>query len=129
VAPALPVAFWRLRHSLDHARLRRAATRRNERHALGLVLELASWLGGDRRLMRFTGGLHDGRRTARRDFFAVGAAPVPRTAAEGRLVAIGRRWGFEMNAELGGFIECWRSSAQLAERPPATRRTASGRPG
>ena len=43
-------SLWRHRDRLDHGRLVRAATRRNERQALGFFLELTGRLGGDRRL-------------------------------------------------------------------------------
>jgi hypothetical protein len=125
LARDLPVALWDLRDSLDYARLRRAATRRDERHGLGLFLDLASYLGAGRRPSRFSGGLRDGRKTAIRDFFVRGKASVQRTRDEQRLAVIGRRWGFVLNADLGAFVERFQALTRSGSR--SGRRTAGPR--
>ncbi len=108
VARVLPVAFWRQRDKLDYGRLRRAATLRDQRHALGFYLELTSRLGGDRRLVRRAIGLRDRRRTALRPFFTGRRGPLARAAAQERSPALARRWGFVMNMELESFASAFR---------------------
>ena len=97
VALAMPAAFWRQRDELDYGRLMRAATRRNERHALGFFLQLASQLGGDRRLGRRAIFLRDRRRTAMRPYFTSG------TEGSGNPLPLARRWGFLLHVELARF--------------------------
>ena len=49
VALGLPAILWRQREEFNHGRLIREATRRTERQSLGLFLQLAGQLSGDRR--------------------------------------------------------------------------------
>lgn len=114
VARVLPVAFWRQRSRLDYERLERAATRRNERQALGFYLELTGQLGGDRRLVRRAGGLRDHRRTALQPFFSGGRGVFAMELARKRSPALARRWGFLMNMELESFASAFRKHVPAA---------------
>src|SRR5438093_12486060 len=78
VARVLPVAFWRQRDKLDHERLERAATQRDERQAVGFYLELTGQLGSDRRLVRRAQGLRHRRPPALRPFFSDGPGSFAR---------------------------------------------------
>ena len=108
VARVLPVAFWRQRDRLDYERLERAATERDERHALGFYLELTGKLGRDRRLVRRASGLRDHRRTALRPFFSGGRGSFGMQLAHEKTPALARRWGFLMNMELDSFASAFR---------------------
>lgn len=107
IALALPFALWRQREQLDYAGLVQAATRRNERQALGLFLQLAGQLGGDRRLMLRASTLRDGRRTVVRPYFspAVGATGV-------RPLPLALRWGFVLNVELSRFAAAFKRASR-----------------
>ena len=69
IALGVPAILWRQRNELDYGRLRREATRRNERHALGFYLQLTSQLSGDPSFRRHAVFLRDRRRTVSRPFF------------------------------------------------------------
>jgi DNA-binding transcriptional ArsR family regulator len=114
VARVLPVVFWRQRSKLDYSRLERAATRRDERQALGFFLELTGQLGGDRGLARRASELRDRRRTALRPFFTSGRGPVARAAAQRRSPAVARRWGYLMTMELESFASAFRKHVPTA---------------
>jgi DNA-binding transcriptional ArsR family regulator len=114
VARVLPVAFWRQRTKLDYDRLERAATRRDERQALGFYLELTGQLGGDPRLVRRARSLRDRRRTALRPFFSSGRGFFARAAAREKSPALARRWGFLMNMELESFATAFRRHVPAA---------------
>ncbi len=114
VARVLPVAFWRQRDTLDYERLDRAATARDERHALGFYLELTGKLGGDRRLVRRASRLRDHRRTALRPFFSGGRGSFGMQLARTKTPALARRWGFLMNMELDSFASAFRKHVPAA---------------
>ena len=114
VARVLPVAFWRQRDKLDYERLDRAATQRDERHALGFYLELTGKLGGDHRLVRRASGLRDHRRTALRPFFSGGRGSFGMGLAREKSPALARRWGFLMNMELESFASAFRKHVPAA---------------
>ena len=114
VARVLPVAVWRQRDQVDHRRLERAATRRDERQALGFFLELTGRLGGDRRLVRRARGLRDGRRTALKPFFSAGRGSFALAAAREKSWALARRWGFLMNMDYEGFAAAFRKHIAAA---------------
>jgi hypothetical protein len=114
VARVLPVAFWRQRDALDHERLERAATQRDERQALGFYLELTGRLGGDQRLVRRARRLRDRRRVALRLFFAGARGAFARAAAEEKSPAVARHWGFLMNMELESFATTFRKHVPAA---------------
>jgi hypothetical protein len=103
VARVLPVVIWRHRQRLDHGRLVRAATRRNERQTLGFFLELTGLLGGDHRLAFLSEGLRDHRRTRARPFFTRAQGRMALALAERRTPALARRWGYLMNMDLDSF--------------------------
>lgn len=69
VARVLPFTLWLRRDELDWDRLEGAATRRDERQALGLFLELAGRLGGAAWLVETSRRFEDKRRTRLRPFF------------------------------------------------------------
>jgi hypothetical protein len=104
VALAIPAALWRQRDELDYGRLVRAATRRNERHALGFYLQLTSQLSGDPRFRRRAIFLRDRRRTMTRPFFTSG------TQWSGNPLPLARRWGFLLSVELARFAAAFKRS-------------------
>jgi hypothetical protein len=105
IALSVPAALWRQRDGLDYGRLRRAATRRNERHALGFYLQLTSQLSGDPTFRRRAIFLLDRRRTAVRPFFsAAGAADAP----SGKSLPLARRWGYVLNIDLERFAAAFK---------------------
>ena len=113
IALGLPAALWRQRDELDYGRLRRAATRRNERHALGFYLQLTGQLSGDPSFGRRALFLRDRRRTVSRSFFstpgagdATGDKPLPRA----------RRWGFLLNVELARFAAAFKRETRRPGR-------------
>ncbi len=108
VARVLPVAFWRQRDNLDFERLQEAATKRDERQALGFYLELTGQLGGDRQFERRARSLRDRRRKALRPFFARGRGSFAMELAREKSPALARRWGFLMNMELESFASAFR---------------------
>ena len=114
VARVLPVAFWRQRETLDYERLKREATVRDQRQALGFYLELTGRLGGDRRLVHRASGLRDRRRTALRPFFSGGRGSLARAVARQRSPALARRWGFLMNMDLDSFATAFRKHVPAA---------------
>jgi hypothetical protein len=114
VARVLPVAFWRQRDALDYERLGKAATERDERHALGFYLELTGTLGRDRRLVRRASRLRDHRRTALQPFFSGGRGALGMQLAREKTPAVARRWGFLMNMELDSFASAFRKHAPAA---------------
>ena len=126
VARVLPVAFWRQRDKLDYERLKRVATQRDERQALGFYLELTGRLGGDWGLARRASGLRDRRRTALRPFFSGGRRSFARAAAQEKSPALARRRAFLMNMGLDSFRTVFekfarRSSLSGRSRLPVTR--------
>jgi len=98
VALGLPAILWRQREEFNHGRLIREATRRNERQSLGLFLQLAGQLSGDRRLTLRASVLRDRRRTALRPYFAPGVG-----ASGAQSLPLARRWGYLLDLELGRF--------------------------
>jgi hypothetical protein len=114
VARVLPLVLWRHRERLDHGRLARAATRRNERQALGFFLELTGLLGGDPRLASLSAPLQDHRRTRPRPFFTRAQGRMARALAEKRTPALARRWGYLMNMDLDSFGSAFRKHVGAA---------------
>ena len=114
VARVLPVAFWQQRHKLDFGRLEQAATKRDERQALGFYLELTGRLGGDLGLGRRARGLRDARKKALRPFFASGRGSFAMELAREKSPALARRWGFLMNMELQSFASAFRKHVSVA---------------
>lgn len=114
VARVLPVALWHQRDNLDFQRLEEAATKRDERQALGFYLELTGRLGSDRRLERRARTLRDRRRKALRPFFAGGRGSFAMELAREKSPAVARRWGFLMNMELESFANAFRKHVPTA---------------
>lgn len=110
VALALPAILWRQRDQPGYGRLVREATRRNERQSLGLFLQLAGQLSGDRRLTLRGSFLRDRRRTALRPYFAPGA----RTSGA-ELLPLARRWGYLLGLELERFAAAFRRETRHAK--------------
>jgi len=114
VARVLPVVLWRHRERLDHRRLVRAATRRNERQALGFFLELTGLLGGDPRMASLSEPLRDHRRTRPHSFFTRAQGRMALALAEKRTPALARRWGYLMNMDLDSFASAFRKHVEAA---------------
>jgi len=107
VARVLPLVFWRHWDRLDHGRLVRAATRRNERQALGFFLELTGRLGGDLRLASLSEGLRDGRRSRTRPFFAGRQGRMALALARKKTPPLARQWGYLMNMGMDSFASAF----------------------
>jgi hypothetical protein len=107
VARVLPLVFWRHRGRLDEDALVDAATRRNERQALGFFLELTGHLGGDSRWESLAERLRDHRLSRARPFFARAVGRMSLALARRRTPALARRWGFLMNMDLESFASAF----------------------
>lgn len=103
VARVLPVVLWKRRHDLNLDRLFLEATRRDERHALGYLLELAGRLGDEPALVEKAQALSDGRRRRARMFFTGPHGRYQRAAARRSTPKEALRWGFLMNMGLDSF--------------------------
>lgn len=114
VARVLPQVLWRQRGRLEHGRLVRAATQRNERQALGFFLELTGLLGGDRRMASLSERLRDRRRTRPRPFFARAQGRMALALARKRTPALARRWGYLMNMDLDSFASAFGKHGEAA---------------
>ena len=114
VARVLPIVLWRHRDRLDHDRLVDAATRWNERQALGFFLELTGLLGGDRRMASLSERLRDRRRTRPRPFFARAQGRMALALARRRTPALARRWGYLMNMDLDSFASAFGKHGEAA---------------
>jgi hypothetical protein len=107
VARVLPLVLWRHRDRLDHGSLVRAATRRNERQALGFFLELTGRLGGDSRLASLSEGLRDRRRSRTRPFFAGRQGRMALVLARKKTPPLARQWGYLMNMGMDSFASAF----------------------
>lgn len=103
VARFLPLLLWRERDRLDLGRLARAASRLNEKHALGYFLELAGRLGNEHRLVSEASTLRDRRRRKPRLFFAGPHGPRALAATRRNTPPTARRWGYLMNMGTDSF--------------------------
>jgi hypothetical protein len=108
IALSVPGALWRQRDELDYGRLRRAATRRNEQHALGFYLQLTSQISGDPSFRRRAIFLQDRRRTALRPYFTADAGDSP----SDRSLPLARRWGYVLNIDLARFAAAFKRSSR-----------------
>lgn len=109
VALSLPAILWRQREHSGYGRLVREATRRNERQSLGLFLQLAGHLSGDRRLKLRGSFLRDRRRTAVRPYFAPGAE-----TSGARPLPLAQRWGYLLCLGLEQFAAAFRRETRPA---------------
>jgi len=114
VARVLPLVLWRHRDRLDHGRLVRAATRRNERQSLGFFLELTGRLGGDRRWASVWEALRDRRRTRVRPFFAGRQGRMALALARKKTPTLARRWGYLMNMGIDSFASAFAKHREAA---------------
>jgi hypothetical protein len=114
VARVLPVLLWRQRERVDYELLAHAATRRNERQALGLFLELTGLLGGDRQLVMQAQGLRDKRRTGAQLFFARRYSPGALAQMHRTTPRVARRWGYLMDASLESFASAFNKHTEAA---------------
>lgn len=103
VARVLPLLLWRERDRLDFERLARAASRLDEKHALGYFLELAGRLGNEPRLASAASTLRDRRRIRPRLFFAGPHGPRALAATRRNTPPAARRWGYLMNMGVDSF--------------------------
>jgi hypothetical protein len=111
VALTLPAILWRQREQASHGRLVRESTRRNERQSLGLFLQLAGQLSGDRSLTLRGSFLRDRRRTALRPYFGPGAS-----TSGAQPLPLARRWGYLLRLELERFAAAFRREMRHASR-------------
>ena len=107
VARVLPLVLWRHWDRLDHGRLVRAATRRNERQSLGFFLELTGRLGGDPRLASLSESLRDRRRSRARPFFAGRQGRMALALARKKTPPLARQWGYLMNMGMDSFASAF----------------------
>ena len=107
VARVLPVALWRQRDRWNHDQLVQAATRRNERQALGFFLELTGRLGGDSRWASLSDSLRDRRRSREQPFFAGRKGHTALSLARKRTPPLALRWGYLMNMRLDRFASAF----------------------
>lgn len=114
VARVLPLVLWRHRHQLDHGRLVRAATDRNERQSLGFFLEITGLLGGDPRLASLAAPLRDLRRARARPYFPHARGRMALALARRKTPALARRWGYLMNMDLDSFASAFAKHGEAA---------------
>jgi hypothetical protein len=103
VVRALPVAFWRQRDRWNRDRLIEAATRRNERQALGFFLDLSGRLGGDPRCSALANRLRDRRRSRAQPFFWGRKGHLALALSRKKSPPLALRWGYLMNMTLDTF--------------------------
>ena len=111
VARVIPLVLWRLRDTLDWAKVSELAREQGQADVLGFFLELAGKLGKDKRLCSLSAGLRDRRRTRPRLFFARPHGPEALRAARRNTPAGARRFGFIMNLGLDSFESAFRKHA------------------
>jgi hypothetical protein len=99
----LPVALAAQWKTLDRARLKKAAVRAREKHALGFFLALTAKLQRDPSLGQWAEGFRDHRVTSLRPFFTLPSAHASRDLAERRTPQLAREWGYLMDLDLDSF--------------------------
>jgi hypothetical protein len=112
LANVLPYVLWLNRERMDLERLATEATKRNERPALGLFLELAGTLGHAPQLVRAAQGLRDRRRRRLRQFFTRATGRWALAVARLNTPREVRRWGYLMNMPLDSFASVFQTFAQ-----------------
>jgi hypothetical protein len=113
LARTLPLVFWRQRDRFDLDGLVAQASRRGERFALGLFLELAGRLGHEPTLVQAARRLRDRRRTAVRLFFSHAHGPIAMAMARRYTPQVARRWGYLMNMSVDSFRTLFNKFARL----------------
>jgi hypothetical protein len=115
VALVLPVVLWKQRAHVAVDDLVREATRRNERAALGLFLELTGELAADAEFVAAARRLKDRRRARTHVFFS--NEPTDRysmAVAKRNTPHVARRWGYVMNMPLDSFASAFRKHTAAA---------------
>jgi hypothetical protein len=107
VARVLPIVLWAWRGRLDRRRLIRAATRLNERRALGFFLDLTGQLGGDARLVASARRLREERRPRPGLFFTSSRGPAAVAAARRNTPRVAREWGYLIDIGLDSFASAF----------------------
>ena len=118
LARTLPLVFWRQRDRFDLDRLVAQASRRGERFALGLFLELAGCLGHEPTLVQAARRLRDRRRTAVRLFFTRPHGSFLMALTRRYTPQVTRRWGYLMNMTVDSFRTLFDKFARLDLRSP-----------
>lgn len=113
LARTLPLVFWRQRDNFDLGRLVVQASRRGERFALGLFLELAGRLGHEPTLVQSARQLRDRRRTAVHLFFTGPHGPIAMAMARRYTPQVARGWGYLMNMAVDSFRTLFDKFARL----------------
>jgi hypothetical protein len=103
LARVLPVALSMQWKTLDRNRLKRAAVRAREKHALGFFLALTAELEDNDLLRRWAEGFRDHRVTSLRPFFTLPSARASRDLADRRTPQLAREWGYLMDLDLESF--------------------------
>ena len=103
LARALPVALAEQWQTLDRDRLKTAAVRSREKHALGFFLSLTAELLGNTSLREWAAGFRDYRVKSLRPFFTLPSARAARDLAERRTPPVAREWGYLMDLDLESF--------------------------
>jgi len=103
VARVLPFVLWRNWRAETAIAIELAATRHNERAALGMFLTLAGELGGSPELVSAAHGLRDQRRTGSQPFFTDIHGRQDLAAAQNNTPPSARQWGFVLNMDLDSF--------------------------
>jgi hypothetical protein len=115
LADVLPFVLWLNRKRLNMERLVAEATRRDERPALGLLLELAGKVGHAPELVRAARALRDRRRRRVRQFFRRDTGRYALALARLRTPRLARRWGYLMDMSLELVTAVFRKHAPFAE--------------
>ncbi len=113
LAKVLPYVLWLNRQRIDWDRLSTEVTKRDERPALGLFLELAGRLGEAPDLVRASLGLRDRRRRRVRQFFTRATGRYAAAVARRTTPPVARRWGYLMNLPLETIEAVFRKHAPL----------------
>ncbi len=103
LARVLPVAIAAQWETLDRGRLKTAAVRACEKHAVGFFLSLTADLLGNPALREWAAGFRDYRVTSLRPFFTLPSARTARDLAERRTPQVARDWGYLMDLNLASF--------------------------
>jgi hypothetical protein len=103
LARVLPVALSVQWKTLDRSRLKKAAVRAREKHALGFLLALTAELENNPSLRLWAEGFRDHRVTSLRLFFTLPSARRSLDLANRRTPDLAREWGYLMDLDLDAF--------------------------
>ena len=113
LAKVLPFVLWLNRQRIDWERLATEVTRRNERPALGLFLEVAGRLAPAPELVRASHRFRDRRRRRLQQFFNRATGRYAAAVARRATPPVARRWGYLMNLPLEMIEAVFRRHAPL----------------